>query len=113
MKKLLGIGLVLLMLVGCSSGTSGSNVVEKGDFVKIDFVGKDNGKAFDGGTAKNYTLEIGSGSFVPGFEDQCIGIKKGETKTINITFPENYTAELAGKKVTFDVTVHKIYREVK
>lgn len=113
MKKLFGLILVLMMLVGCSSGSSTSNVVEKGDIAKIDFVGKLDGVAFEGGTGKSYPLEIGSGAFIPGFEDQCIGIKKGETKTINITFPENYQADLAGKDVAFDVTVKAIYREVK
>ena len=65
--------------------------VKKGDTADIDFEGFDNGVAFDGGKGENFDLEIGSGSFVPGFEDQLIGMKAGEEKDIDITFPENYT----------------------
>ena len=70
---------------------------KKGDIAVIDFEGFDNGEAFEGGKGENYELELGSGSFVPGFEDQVIGMKAGEEKDIDITFPENYTPELAGK----------------
>ena len=81
--------------------------VKKGDTADIDFEGFDNGVAFDGGKGENFDLEIGSGSFVPGFEDQLIGMKAGEEKDIDITFPENYTPELAGKPVVFHVKVNE------
>ena len=82
--------------------------VKKGDTADIDFEGFDNGKAFDGGKGENFDLEIGSGSFVPGFEDQLIGMKAGEEKDIDITFPENYTPELAGKPVVFHVKINEV-----
>ena len=81
---------------------------KKGDIAVIDFEGFDNGVAFDGGKGENYELEIGSGSFVPGFEDQVIGMKAGEEKDLDITFPEDYTPELAGKPVVFHVKVNEI-----
>ena len=82
--------------------------VKKGDTANIDFEGFDNGVAFDGGKGENFDLEIGSGSFVPGFEDQLIGMKAGEEKEIDITFPENYTPELAGKPVVFKVKINEV-----
>ena len=82
--------------------------VKKGDTADIDFEGFDNGVAFDGGKGENFDLEIGSGSFVPGFEDQLIGMKAGEEKDIDITFPENYAPELAGKPVVFHVKVNEV-----
>lgn len=82
--------------------------VQKGDTAVIDFEGFDAGKPFDGGKGENFDLEIGSGSFVPGFEDQIIGMKKGEEKDIDITFPENYAKELAGKAVVFHVKVNEV-----
>ena len=82
--------------------------VKKGDTADIDFEGFDNGVAFDGGKGENFDLEIGSGSFVPGFEEQLIGMKAGEEKDIDITFPENYTPELAGKPVVFHVKVNEV-----
>ena len=82
--------------------------VKKGDTADIDFEGFDNGVAFDGGKGENFDLEIGSGSFVPGFEDQLIGMKAGEEKDIDITFPENYTPELAGKPVVFHVKFNEV-----
>ena len=83
--------------------------VENGDTTIIDFEGIKDGVAFAGGTAQGYTLEIGSGSFIPGFEEQMIGMAKGETRALNLTFPENYgAAELAGADVIFNVTVHEI-----
>lgn len=82
--------------------------VKKGDTAVIDFEGFDNGVAFEGGKGENHELEIGSGSFVPGFEDQIIGMKAGEEKDIDITFPENYHADLAGKAVVFKVKVHEV-----
>ena len=81
--------------------------VKKGDTAVIDFEGFDNGVAF-GGKGENHELEIGSGSFVPGFEDQIIGMKAGEEKDIDITFPENYTKDLAGKQVVFHVKVNEV-----
>ncbi len=86
--------------------------VENGDFVVIDFVGKVNGEPFEGGTAEDYTLEIGSGTFIPGFEDQLVGMKLNEQKVIEVTFPADYhSEELAGKEATFDVTVKEIKRK--
>lgn len=82
--------------------------VKKGDTADIDFEGFDNGVAFEGGKGENFDLEIGSGSFVPGFEDQIIGMKAGEEKDLDITFPENYTPELAGKPVVFHVKVNEV-----
>ena len=81
---------------------------KKGDIAVIDFEGFDNGEAFEGGKGENYELELGSGSFVPGFEDQVIGMKAGEEKDIDITFPENYHEDLAGKAVVFKVKVHEV-----
>ena len=83
-------------------------VVENGDVTIIDFKGMKDGVAFDGGTAQGFQLEIGSGQFVPGFEEQMIGMAKGETRNLDITFPTNYTPELAGAAVVFEVTVHNI-----
>ncbi len=82
--------------------------VKKGDTADIDFEGFDNGVPFEGGKGENFDLEIGSGSFVPGFEDQLIGMKAGEEKDIDITFPENYTPDLAGKPVVFHVKVNEV-----
>ncbi|MCI9504632.1 MAG: trigger factor [Clostridia bacterium] len=82
---------------------------QNGDTVKIDFAGKADGKAFEGGTAEGYDLTLGSGQFIPGFEDGVVGMKLGETKDLNVTFPEDYQAEeLKGKPAVFTVTVHKI-----
>lgn len=90
------------------------DTVQKGDVAVIDFEGKKDGSAFDGGTAKGFSLNIGSGQFIPGFEDGVIGMKKGETKDLNLTFPKEYnSAELAGKEVVFTVTVHEIKEKVK
>ena len=87
--------------------------IQKGDTADIDFEGFDNGVPFDGGKGQNFDLEIGSGSFVPGFEDQLVGMKAGEEKDIDITFPENYTPELAGKPVVFHVKVNEVkHKEV-
>ena len=84
-------------------------VVEKGDFVNIDYEGLKDGVAFDGGTASGYVLEIGSNSFIDGFEDGLIGAKVGEKVALDLTFPENYqSADLAGQAVVFNVTVNKI-----
>ena len=81
----------------------------EGDTLVIDFVGKVDGEAFEGGSAEDIRLKIGSGQFIPGFEEQLTGVKKGEEKTIDVTFPEDYGAEhLAGKAATFDVTVKAV-----
>ena len=83
--------------------------VTHGDVTTIDFEGFKDGVAFVGGKAEGFQLEIGSGQFIPGFEDQMVGMKKGETRELNLTFPENYgAADLAGADVIFKVTVHKI-----
>lgn len=81
---------------------------QKGDTAVIDFEGFKDGVAFEGGKAEKYSLELGSGSFVPGFEDQVIGMKAGEEKDINVTFPENYAPDLAGASVVFKVKVHEV-----
>ena len=82
--------------------------VKKGDVANIDYEGFDNGVPFDGGKGEGFDLEIGSGSFVPGFEDQIIGMKAGEEKDIDITFPEDYHKDLAGKAVVFHVKVNAV-----
>ena len=81
---------------------------KKGDTAVIDFEGFKDGEPFQGGKGENYSLELGSGSFVPGFEEQVIGMKAGDEKDIDITFPENYTPELAGTAVVFKVKVHEV-----
>ena len=83
--------------------------VQKGDFLTIDYAGFVGEEQFEGGTAENQTLEIGSNSFIPGFEDQLIGKNKGEEVTVNVTFPEEYHAEeLKGKDAVFKVKIHEI-----
>jgi trigger factor len=92
--------------------TDDSGEVKKGIFAVIDFEGFVNGEAFEGGKGENYTLEIGSGSFIPGFEDQLVGVKVGETVDVNVTFPEQYQAEhLAGKEALFKVTVRELKKK--
>ena len=81
---------------------------EMGDTANIDFEGFDNGVPFDGGKGDNFDLKLGSGQFVPGFEEQIVGMTAGEEKDIDITFPENYHAELAGKAVVFHVKLNKV-----
>ncbi|MGN1314379.1 MAG: trigger factor [Lachnospiraceae bacterium] len=89
------------------------DTVEEGDTVTIDYVGKQDGVAFDGGTDTDAKLEIGSGSFINGFEDGLIGVKKGETVELNLTFPADYWMEdMAGKEVVFTVTVKEIETSV-
>lgn len=84
-----------------------------GDIAKIDFEGFLGEEAFEGGKGENYDLEIGSGSFIPGFEDQLVGVKTGEVKDVVVTFPEDYhAAELAGKEATFKVTVKEVKTKV-
>ena len=82
---------------------------ENGDTVVIDFEGFLGEETFEGGKGENYSLELGSNSFIPGFEDQLVGVKAGESKEVNVTFPEDYQAEdLAGKDAVFKVTVHEV-----
>ncbi|MFE8696918.1 trigger factor [Cytobacillus sp. FJAT-53684] len=82
---------------------------ENGDTVVMDFEGFVDGEAFEGGKAENYSLELGSGQFIPGFEEQLVGISAGESKDVELTFPEEYhAAELAGKPAVFKVTIHEI-----
>ena len=81
---------------------------EMGDTANIDFEGFDNGVPFDGGKGENHDLKLGSGAFVPGFEEQVVGMSAGEEKDINVTFPENYHKELAGKAVVFHVKCNKV-----
>lgn len=86
---------------------------EEGDTVIIDFEGFDGDKAFEGGKAENHALELGSHSFIPGFEEALIGVKAGDKKDVNVTFPEDYHAEeLKGKPVVFKVTVHEVKTKV-
>ena len=88
---------------------SDKEVVEDGDFVIIDFEGKKDGEPFPGGSAEEYSLEIGSNTFIPGFEEQLIGAQVGDELELNITFPEDYNAEdLAGEDVIFDVEIKEI-----
>lgn len=92
---------------------SKDGAVEEGDTAIIDFKGFKNNEAFDGGSAEGYSLEIGSHSFIPGFEEGIVGMKKGESKDIDLTFPEDYMAkELAGQDVVFNVVLHDIKKRV-
>ena len=81
---------------------------EMGDTANIDFEGFDNGVAFEGGKGDNFDLKLGSGSFVPGFEEQIVGMAAGDEKDIDITFPEDYHKDLAGKPIVFHVKVNKV-----
>ena len=74
----------------------------------MDFAGTVDGKAFEGGSSQNYELELGSHSFIPGFEEQLVGLKAGEHKDVNVTFPEQYTPELAGKAAIFACDIHEV-----
>lgn len=86
--------------------------VQNGDSAIIDFAGYVDGEAFEGGTAENYSLNIGSNTFIPGFEEQLVGVKVGESKDVDVTFPEDYHAEnLAGKPATFKVTIKELKRK--
>lgn len=103
MKKIVSVVGVLaaLGLAACDK----TEVAKAGDTVVINFAGFLDGVQFPGGTAENFPLELGSGQFVPGFEDQVIGMAEGEERDVNITFPEDYVPELAGKSVVFKVTL--------
>jgi len=89
-----------VMLGGC-----GEQRAKEGDTVVINFAGYLDGVQFPGGTADNFPLKLGSGQFVPGFEDQLVGARRGETRDVNIQFPDQYVPELAGKEVVFKVKV--------
>ena len=95
-----------------AQNVASTEVVERaaqmGDTANIDFEGFDNGVPFDGGKGDNFDLKLGSGQFVPGFEEQVVGMSAGEEKDIDVTFPENYTPELAGKPVVFHVKLNKV-----
>ena len=91
------------------SVTDENRIIEKGDTAVIDFEGFQDGVAFEGGKGENHSLEIGSGSFIPGFEDQLIGKKAGDETEVHVTFPEEYHAEeLAGKEALFKVKIHEV-----
>ena len=104
MKKIMGVVALcgVAMLAGCEK------TAKTGDTVVIDFAGFLGEEQFAGGTATDYPLKLGSDTFVPGFEEQLVGAKVGETRDINITFPENYVPNLAGKDVVFKVTIKEI-----
>ncbi len=109
MKKILALLACLAILCGCST----TKTVQNNDLVVIDFEGKIDGQVFEGGSAKNQVALIGSGMFIPGFEEGIVGMKKDETKDVKATFPEDYGhADMAGKEAVFTITVHNIYREV-
>ena len=89
------------------------DALQEGDIADIDFVGKIDGEAFEGGSSEGYRIELGSGSFIEGFEECLVGVKKGEKKDLNLTFPADYyNTEYAGKAVVFEVTVNGIYQTV-
>ena len=93
--------------------TDKRNVLKKGDTANMDFVGKKDGVPFAGGSAEGYDLEIGSGSFIPGFEEQMEGMKVEEVRNIELSFPEDYyVSDLAGQPVVFEVTLHAIKRKI-
>ena len=86
---------------------------EMGDTVVLDFEGFDNGVPFDGGKAEGYSLTLGSGSFVPGFEEALVGLSAGDEKDVDVTFPKDYTPELAGKPVVFKCKIHEVKQTIK
>ncbi len=88
------------------------NPAKLGDTVVLDFEGFIDGVAFEGGKADNYSLELGSNSFIPGFEDALVGVKAGESRDVNVTFPTQYVAELAGKDATFSCVIHEVKEKV-
>ncbi len=94
--------------------TKEDGAIEEGNLAIIDFEGFHDGKAFDGGKGENYSLEIGSHTFIPGFEEQLVGMKVGEEKEIKVTFPEEYPSEeLKGQEATFKVKVNEIKEKIK
>ena len=103
---------VLFKLAGQNKNFDGGpkgHQAANGDLVVIDFLGKVDGEAFDGGKGEAVSIEIGSGRLIPGFEEQMISLKAGDTKTINVTFPGDYSVEyLKGKAATFDLNIHEV-----
>lgn len=110
MKKMFGV-LGVCGALFCAGCDAGDVTAQNGDTVIIDFAGFLNGVQFEGGTASAFPLVLGSGQFVPGFEDQLIGAKKGEERDVNITFPTQYVPDLAGKDVVFKVKVVDIKKK--
>ncbi len=110
MKKIVSVigACAVLGLAGCAEKAP---VAENGDMVVINFAGFLDGVQFAGGTAENFPLKLGSGQFVPGFEDQVVGMAEGEERDVNITFPTDYVPELAGKSVVFKVKLVDIVEE--
>ena len=102
MKKFVGI------LAMCAALGACEKTAKNGDTVIIDFAGFLGEEQFAGGTAENYPLKLGSGQFVPGFEEQLVGANVGEQRDVNIRFPDNYVPELAGHEVVFKVTIKEI-----
>ncbi len=99
----------LLKSLATTEPIKSKRALKKGDFAKFDFEGFVDGVAFEGGKAENFTLEIGSGRFIPGFEDAMVGMKEGENKDIKVTFPKDYgAANLAGKEAVFKIKLHEI-----
>lgn len=99
----------LLKSLATTEPIKSKRALKKGDFAKFDFEGFVDGVAFEGGKAENFTLEIGSGRFIPGFEDAMVGMKEGENKDIRVTFPKDYgAANLAGKEAVFKIKLHEI-----
>lgn len=107
MKKILSLAALcgVVALAGCEK------TAKNGDTVIIDFAGFLGEEQFQGGTAENYPLTLGSGQFVPGFEEQLIGAKIGEQRDVKVTFPQNYYPNLAGKDVVFKVTIKDIKKK--
>ncbi len=108
MKKIMTVAAICgaMFVSACDSNAGAQN----GDTVVIDFAGYLDGEQFPGGTANGFPLKLGSGQFVPGFEEQLIGAEVGDKVDVDITFPENYYPELAGKDVVFKVTVNEIIK---
>ena len=104
------IGIIVLVILSpvIFNKPAKAAVVKNGDTVVIDFIGTVDGVAFDGGTATDYELVIGSGTFVDDFEAQLIGMKVGETRNVEVTFPDEYSSELAGKDAVFKTTLKAI-----
>ena len=102
MKKIMGVFAMCAVLGACEK------IAKNGDTVIIDFAGFLGNEQFQGGTASDYPLKLGSGSFVPGFEEQLVGAKVGESRDVKITFPLDIYPQLAGKDVVFKVTVKDI-----
>ena len=100
------------LVAGNASLVVSEKPAKEGDTVVMDFVGKVDGKEFEGGKAENYSLELGSHQFVPGFEEQLVGHKSGEVVEVKVKFPEQYVPELAGKDATFTCTIHEVKEKV-